>query len=143
MLKETIYQMKNITDALPKRLDLRFHMCGTTYPNRNYAIHRPNSPLYCIEYIVSGTGHVQVNDTHFSPRAGDVYFLPQGSNHHFSSDRQEPWEKIWLNVSGDWINTVFRVFIISPRWIFRICYPNSNTTPHIPPPITPPKNALR
>lgn len=103
MLKETIYQMKNITDALPRRLDLRFHMCGTTYPNRNYAIHRPKSPLSCIEYIVSGTGHVQLNDTHFSPRAGDVYFLPQGTNHHYASDRQDPWEKIWLNVSGEWL----------------------------------------
>lgn len=100
MLKEKIFRMKNITDAVPQRLDLRFHMCGTTYPNRNYVIQRPQAGVCCIEYIVSGKGHVDAGGKCFDPRAGDTYFLPQGISHHYESDRKEPWEKIWLNFSG-------------------------------------------
>ena len=110
MLKEKIFQMKNINDTLPKHLDLRFHMCGTTYPNRNYFIHRPQSSVCCMEYIVSGTGEVCIDGTRFSPKAGDAYFLPQGHDHHYESDRSEPWEKIWLNFSGTAVDRMIREY---------------------------------
>ena len=118
MLKETIYQMKHITEALPGRLDLRFHMCGTTYPNRNYVIHRPKSPLYCIEYIVAGTGQVQAGESRFAPRAGDTYFLPQGIDHHYGSDKHDPWEKIWLNVSGSTLTELSKQYGIEGIYHF-------------------------
>ena len=101
MLKEKIYQMKAITDLLPNAIKLRFHMCGTTYPNRNYVINRPNSGVCCIEYIVSGVGHVQVNGQSFTAKAGDSYCLPMGVPHFYESDREKPWEKIWINLSGE------------------------------------------
>ena len=101
MLKENIYQMKSITDQLPDAVDLRFHMCGTTYPNRNYFISRPHSNICCIEYIVSGSGHVQVNGKSFTARKGDTYCLPMGVPQFYESDKKEPWEKIWINLSGE------------------------------------------
>ena len=104
MLKEKIFQMKAVSDGLPERLNLRFHMCGTTYPHRNYVINRPSANICCIEYIVSGSGEVQIGDTHFSPRAGDTYFLVQGKDHFYASDRKDPWEKIWINLSGTFID---------------------------------------
>ncbi len=107
MLKEKIFQMKNINEDLPQRLGLRFHMCGTTFPNRNYVIHRPTSPLCCVEYVVSGKGEVEADGKRFEVHAGDTYFLPQGIEHHYGSDKRDPWEKIWLNFSGsavdEWI----------------------------------------
>lgn len=118
MLKEKIYQMKNLNDALPERLDLHFHMCGATYPNRNYAIHRPKSPLSCIEYIVSGTGQVRVGDREFSPGAGDTYFLQQGLDHHYGSDKHDPWEKIWLNVSGNTVAELAKQYGIEGIYFF-------------------------
>ncbi len=101
MRKETIYHMKPINAALPPKPALRFHLCGTTYPNSNYLIHRPASRVCCIEYIVSGSGRVLIGEEAFFPVAGDTYFLPQGLDHHYESDRKEPWEKIWLNFSGE------------------------------------------
>lgn len=118
MLKEKIFQMKNVNDALPQHLDLRFHMCGTTYPNRNYFIHRPLSGVCCIEYIVSGTGQVTVNGQSFSPKAGDAYFLPQGLDHHYESDRKDPWEKIWLNFSGKAVDGMIREYGIEGIYHF-------------------------
>ena len=110
MLKEKIFQMKAVSEGLPQQLDLRFHMCGTTYPNRNYLINRPASPICCIEYIVSGCGHVQVGDRQFSPHAGDTYFLSQGLDHFYASDRKEPWEKIWVNLSGSFVDRLAEMY---------------------------------
>lgn len=119
MFKEKIFQMKSITDALPQKLDLRFHLCGTTYPNKSYVISRPNSSVCCIEYIVAGKGYVRLNERQSTPVAGDTYFLPQGSNHFYGSDRREPWEKIWLNFSGTAVDAFIKLYGIDQTLLFK------------------------
>ncbi len=110
MLKEKILQMKAISEQLPPTAQLRFHMCGTTYPNKSYFINRPHSNVCCIEYIVSGSGEVQVNGQRFTARAGDTYCLPLGGQHYYASDRKEPWEKIWINLSGDMVSRLASLY---------------------------------
>ena len=100
MTRETIFQMKSISDTVPQQNDLHFHMCGTTYPNKSYMIQRLQSSVSCIEYIVSGQGTVTVNGKTFEAKAGDTYFLPQGADHYYASDKKQPWEKVWINLSG-------------------------------------------
>ncbi len=80
-----------------------FHvrMCGVSYCDGTYRISRPNSPIYCLEYIRKGKGYVQVNDVRFTAAAGDIYILPAGADHFYYSDDKEPWEKIWFNVCGN------------------------------------------
>ncbi|MBE6554302.1 MAG: helix-turn-helix domain-containing protein [Ruminococcaceae bacterium] len=102
--------MKTISDTLPPHLDLHFHMCGTTYPHRNYFINRPASGICCIEYIVSGRGHVQIGEQRFSPCAGDTYFLLQGLDQFYSSDKKSPWEKIWINLSGSFVTRLAEAY---------------------------------
>jgi len=115
---ETIFQMKSISDAIPASSDLHLHMCGTTYPNRNYLINRPRSHVACIEYIVSGKGHVQVGDQSFVAQAGDTYFLPQGADHHYFSDKKDPWEKIWINLSGEFLRNLSALYGIEGKLHF-------------------------
>jgi len=110
MLKEKIFQMKAINDGLPDTVDLRFHLCGSTYPNKNYSIDRPDSRVCCIEYIISGSGSVQIDGQSFSPQKGDTYCLPTGFDHRYFSDKKTPWEKIWINLSGNYVNTLFEQF---------------------------------
>ncbi len=110
MLKEKIFQMKTLSEQLPPAANLRFHMCGTTYPNRNYLINRPNSNVCCIEYIVAGSGTVQVNGQRFTARAGDTYCLPIGYSHFYTSDRKTPWEKIWINLSGEMVSKLASLY---------------------------------
>ncbi len=118
MVKEQIFQMKSISDAISKDIDLRFWMCGTTYPNRNYLIHRPNSTLSCIEYIISGTGEVQIDGQVFHPKAGDTYFLPEGTSQHYFSNRKDPWQKIWVNVSGDYLKALSDAVGVTGHYYF-------------------------
>lgn len=124
MLKEKIFQMKAINDSLPATMELRFHLCGSTYPNKSYTIDRPNSNVCCIEYIVSGSGHVSVGDCEFSPKAGDTYCLPLGTDQRYSSDRKDPWEKIWINLSGSYVRELQKQFGIENTYHF----PNLDTS---------------
>jgi AraC-like DNA-binding protein len=110
MLKEKIFRMKSLSEYLPQPLELSLHICGTTYPNRSYQIDRPKSPVCCIEYIVSGKGNVCVDGHTFTPRAGDTYCLPEGADHRYASDRQEPWEKIWINLSGAYVERLAELY---------------------------------
>lgn len=124
MLKEKIFQMKSINDGLPSTMELRFHLCGSTYPNKNYSIDRSASNVFCIEYIISGSGHVTVGDVEFSPKAGDTYCLPMGADHHYWSDRKDPWEKIWINLSGNYVHELYKQFGIADTYYF----PNLDTS---------------
>lgn len=116
--KESVVRMKAISDGIPDAFDMRFHMCGITYPNRNYSIDRPLSPVGCVEYILRGRGNVQVNGVQFQAQAGDTYFLPQGANQIYSSDKKEPWEKIWVNLSGSFVEQLIQMYHIEGHYHF-------------------------
>ncbi len=116
--KETVVRMKPVSDSVTGICDLHFHICGITYPNRNYSIDRPSSPISCIEYILRGRGTVQVNGTRFQAQAGDTYFLPQGASHAYSSDKKEPWEKIWVNLSGSYVEQLIQMYHIEGHYHF-------------------------
>ena len=100
MSHEKILRMDHLCVARRTLPAVRFLMCGVTYPNKGYAINRPSSSVSCIEYVTGGVGHVRIDGQELTLRAGDTYYLPQGHNHCYWSDRQEPWEKIWVNFRG-------------------------------------------
>ena len=45
-------------------------MSGISYCDGTYKISRPNSPLYCFEYIYKGKGMVHLNQAAFPAKAG-------------------------------------------------------------------------
>lgn len=79
---------------------IKFELCGTTLPDKSYLIYRPDSPVWCIEYVEEGCGTVHESGETFSPKAGDSYFLHAGKNHYYYADADDPWKKHFINVSG-------------------------------------------
>ena len=96
-MQEDIYQINQKSNS--KEL-IRFHICGTTYPDKSYEIIRPKSDVACIEYIEEGCGTVHINDRTFFPHEGDSYFLQAGQKHHYYSNTDTPWKKHFINLSG-------------------------------------------
>lgn len=94
--------MKEDIISFPQNNSLPFQvsMCGISYCDGAYKIIRQNSDINNIEYVISGTGTVNVNGKTFYPGAGDVFFLKAGENHLYYSDSEQPWVKIWMNFSG-------------------------------------------
>lgn len=96
-----------------------FQMCGTTFPNRNYSIRRPASGISCLETVTAGAGVVRLDGQEFILHAGDSYLLPQGHDHVYFSDRDTPWEKSWVNFSGDFSCALFRLWGLEGTCVYR------------------------
>ena len=97
-MNEEIYLINQSTQN--ERL-INLEMCGITYPDKSYEINRPKSHTACIEYVVEGCGTVSLGDNTFYPQEGDTYFLHQGMDQHYYSDKEKPWKKYFINIYGD------------------------------------------
>ncbi len=118
MKHEKILRMTHLSTDDGKRASVHFWICGTTYSNRNYLINRPLSEVSCIEYVVSGSGTVRINDMEFEVQAGDTYFLPQGHDHCYYAAQDNPFEKVWVNFSGELPNALIRLQGLSGHFHF-------------------------
>lgn len=117
-MKEKIFQMCHISDMIPESFGLSLSICGTTYPNRSYHIYRPRATISCLEYIVRGTGTVKTNNSVFHPKAGDTYLLLEGKDYDYFSSKTDPWEKIWINFSGEYSLRLAQLAGIGDRCYF-------------------------
>lgn len=97
---------------------IRFHICGITYPDKNYSIKRQCSDIACIEYIEDGTGSVNAGDSKFCPCEGDSYFLHTGIRHHYFSDKEKPWKKYFVNVSGSLLESLIDGYKLNNIYYF-------------------------
>ena len=94
------------------------YAAGISYPNPKYDIRRTAYSSYSFEYVISGKGTVTENGQTVYLQAGDVYILHQGKSHHYYSNPADPWEKIWINVSGTFIKDLLSVYHIESPIIF-------------------------
>lgn len=85
---------------------LIMQLAGTSLCDGTYRIARVNSPTCVFEYVVRGSGYYRLEDTWFYPSAGDVYIVPQGSDHEYGSSSDNPWTKLWFNVGGPLVNSL-------------------------------------
>ena len=96
-MKEEIYSFVQKSE---NRELIRFAICGITFPDKSYRISRPNSHISCIEYIEQGGGVVNIGNKHFYASEGDSYFLEEGNDQLYYSDKSRPWKKYFINFSG-------------------------------------------
>ena len=115
---ERIIQMTHLTPADGKT-GFQFQLCGVTYPYRGYLIRRPESTVSCLETVRSGKGTVILDGHSYSLGAGDSYLLPEGHNHEYFADRNDPWEKVWVNFSGVFSLSLLRLFGLDGACVFR------------------------
>ncbi len=95
---------------------------GITFSNPKYCINRPYGVhFYTIEYIVSGQGRLTIHGETFHPRAGDVYILPPDTPEFYSSDPDEPWEKLWMNIRGTLPELLVNCYQLQGEVLFQTC----------------------
>ncbi len=98
---------------------LNIQMCGITYPDKNYRIGRECSDVACIEYIEKGMGVLHIDGQTFYPEEGDTYFLQIGTNHRYYSDKENPWKKIFINVSGSLLDSLIEGYGLKKVYHFK------------------------
>lgn len=75
-------------------------LAGVTYPNPNYHINIQKRDITVIEYVVDGTGYVFFDKKYNKVDADTIYILNQGEHHKYFADKNDPYSKIFLNISG-------------------------------------------
>ena len=81
---------------------------GITFPDKNYFIKREGRPYYVLEYVCDGVGHVKINEKHHVVKKGDVYILEPNTAHHYYSDKEHPYTKMWINFDSEIFTKVFK-----------------------------------
>ncbi len=85
-----------------------FHpiLAGVTHPSPDYYCERFKTDMmlpyqYVLEYVVSGTGYLDVSGKHYEVHAGDTYLVNRAvMPARWYSDCSDPYEKKWLNFCG-------------------------------------------
>ena len=93
-------------------------LAGISWCDGSYEIYRSCSPVWVLEQVVQGTGTVIVDNLRHTASAGDCYLLPQGASHHYFSDPDDPWVKIFMNVRGRLPASLFSAYGLSGQVIF-------------------------
>lgn len=114
-MKEEIYSFIATEGERPFSVVL----CGISYCDGTYFIKRDNSEISVIEYVVSGRGVINENENSAVAEAGDVYFLKEGRNHYYYSDKKEPWIKIWMNFRGKLAKSITECYGLDEKILFK------------------------
>ena len=81
-------------------LPLEVSRFGITNPDPEYRIKRWPSQVFVIEYIVSGTGYIEINGEKHQLSAGDAYVIHPGDYCEYYADKDDPYKKYWVNFTS-------------------------------------------
>lgn len=66
----------------------------------DYFVERNPSELLAIEYILHGSGTLEINGKTYHANAGSILFLTKGSHHRYYPDPNDLWVKKWVILDG-------------------------------------------
>lgn len=92
---------------------------GITHPNPKYYIDRKRSEYYVFEYVISGVGHIASGKKTLTVKEGDLYILKENETHHYWADKDNPYEKIWINIHGEIIGQLLAAYKLDDKTVFR------------------------
>ena len=75
--------------------------------------------MFIFEYILSGSGYIEVNGETFKVSTDDVYIIEPGQDHTYYSNPKNPFKKIWVNFYSDIFTEIFKSFGLSGKTVFK------------------------
>ena len=112
-MKEDIINLSSADNELP----LYIPMVGIAHWDRNQTVTRKCFWSCCIEYIMQGSGTVEINGRVFSPCKGDVCIFPMYSDYSCQADTNDPWVRMWIDVRGVLSNELLRLYNIENEYV--------------------------
>lgn len=90
---------------------------GEEHCDNTYYIYRENSPIYAIEYIVSGDQNYSINGEDHIAIEGDIIIIPINSNHSYKFHTMN-CHKLWIVFDGSIIETLLSAYLQRDCYIF-------------------------
>ena len=116
-----IEKFKNFIALNEENEPLKIEIVGETYCDKSFNIERENSDLNAFEFIIDGTGILDIENQHLIPEKNDVFFLKKGSFHKYKSDSKEPWHKFWIVFNGDFAESLIKCYLPENVYLFKNC----------------------
>lgn len=91
---------------------------GKTFKNTPCYQLRMNSPISCLQYVVSGKGVIICNGKSYFVGAGDTFLLPSGSDQIYYSDTDNQFERIWINFKGKLSEALIKIYGLEEIVVF-------------------------
>lgn len=101
-----------------KKRPIRVETIGITHPDKNYFIERKHADYFVLEYVRSGKGYVNVEGKEYQLEKDCVYLLQPGMGHKYGADKNDPYEKIWINFFSSIFADLFAAYGHSGRVVF-------------------------
>lgn len=118
IMREEVYNFWHMCDS---RFPLNVVMSGISYCDKNYRIERHGQNLFSFEYIMDGTGVLEINSQTVYPQKNDVYILTRDSDHVYYSSEDHPWTKIWVVFYGEFAEYLFKQYLPADTYIVKDC----------------------
>lgn len=96
-------------------------IAGETVDGTGFFISRENSDMLSLEYILAGTGTLEINGQVLHPQPGDVFLLTLGSRHTYYADPDEPWRKYFAAFCGPVAESIIRNYLPADTYLFKNC----------------------
>ncbi len=112
-MKEDFLYLKSY-EELPLNIDL----AGISYCDGTYHIKRKRSQLTVMEYVLEGEGYIIKGDKKITVTADKIYILKAGDEHNYYSSADNPWKKVFINISGDFSLTLLEKYGIADDTVF-------------------------
>lgn len=94
---------------------------GKSVCDEKFYTEREVSDIMSLEYIVEGSGTLEINGQTLSPCAGDVFLLTEGSSHRYYTDKESPWRKYFVSFTGPLANKMKELYLPYNTFLFKDC----------------------
>jgi len=101
-----------------KNYPVRVEMIGITHPDKDYYIERKHGDYFVLEYVASGYGYVKTDSGNYKVGPDSVYLLHPGKGHSYGADKNNPYEKIWINFFSSIFTDIIAAYEISDKTVF-------------------------
>lgn len=108
------------------RVPFGVRFVGETVCDEKYYIHREYSDVCSLEYIVDGSGTLEINGQTLYPQKGDIFFLTPGSRHSYYSEKENPWHKYFVSFYGPVAESLIKNYVPEDTYLFKNCFLERN-----------------
>ena len=98
---------------------IHISLAGITFPDSSYRITRSKAKVSVLEYVLDGTGYIDIDGKPVAVSKDQIYFLPSKIPHHYFADENTPFEKIFINISDTFLaNQILTAYGLNQISIF-------------------------
>ena len=80
---------------------------------------RLDSSVFCVQYVLSGSGVIIYDGRIYTVREGDTFLLRAGRDQIYYSNPDNDFERVWLNFKGPLADALLSVYGIEEQVVFR------------------------